>query len=65
MADALAQLPDPRDPRGVRYPLAVLLGTLLVALAGGADTLAAVAEFTVDHQAWFRLWLPLGARADR
>ena len=60
-ADELARLPDPRDPRGVRYPLAVLLGTLLVALAGGADTLAAVAEFTVDHQAWFRLWLPLGA----
>ena len=21
-----------------------------------------MAEFTVDHQAWFRLWLPLGAR---
>ncbi len=59
-ADALADLPDPRDPRGVRYPRAVLLGTLLVALAGGADTMAAVAEFTVDHQAWFRLWLPLG-----
>ena len=38
----------------------MLLGTLLVALAGGADTMAAVAEFTVDHQAWFRLWLPLG-----
>ena len=60
-ADELAQLPDPRDPHGVRYPLAVLLGTLLVALAGGADTMVAVAEFTVDHQAWFRRWLPLGA----
>ena len=59
-ADARDHLPDPRDPRGVRYPLAVLLGTLLVAVAGGGDTLAAVAEFTVDHQAWFRLWLPLG-----
>ena len=40
--------------------LAVLLGTLLVALAGGANTIAAVAEFTADHQAWFRQWLPLG-----
>ena len=56
-ADTLAHLPD---PRGVRYPLAVLLGTLPVALAGGADTMAAVAEFTADHQAWFRPWLPLG-----
>ena len=59
-ADALSHLPDPRDPRGVRYPLAVLLGTLLVALTGGANTMAAVAAFTDDHQAWFRLWLPLG-----
>lgn len=35
-ADALAHLPDPRNP------LAVL-------------------QATADHQAWFRLWLPLGA----
>ncbi|MYA05791.1 MAG: ISAs1 family transposase [Caldilineaceae bacterium SB0664_bin_22] len=52
-ADRLALLPDPRDRRGVRYPQAVLLGTLLVALA--------VAAFTRDHRAWFRQWLPLGA----
>ena len=60
-ADHLATLPDPRDPRGVRHALPVLLATLLVALAGGANSLAAVAAFTHDHQAWFRLWLPLGA----
>ena len=56
--------PPHRQGNGSRmlfpHPLAVLPGTLLVALAGGADTLADVAEFTVDHQAWFRLWLPLG-----
>ena len=44
----------------MRDPLAVLPGTLLVALAGGANTMAAVAAFTADHQAWFRQWLPLG-----
>ena len=60
-ADRLALLPDPRDRRGVRYPQAVLLGTLLVALAGGADNMAAVAAFTRDHRTWFRQWLPLGA----
>ena len=60
-ADRLALLPDPRDRRGVRYPQAVLLGTLLVALAEGADNMAAVAAFTRDHRAWFRQWLPLGA----
>ena len=51
-------LPDPRDPR---HTLPVLLATLLVALARGANSLAAVAAFTHDHRAWFRLWLPLGA----
>ena len=61
-ADRLATLPDPRDRRGVRYPQAVLLGTLLVALAGGADNMAAVAAFAHDHRAWFRQWLPLGTR---
>ena len=59
-AAALALLPDPRDRRGVRHPQPVLLATLLVALAGGANSMAAVAAFTHDHQAWFRLWLPLG-----
>ena len=59
-AAALALLPDPRDRRGVRHPLPVLLATLIVALAGGANSMAAVAAFTHDHQAWFRLWLPLG-----
>ena len=44
----------------MRYPLAVRLGTLLVALARSADNIAVMAEFAVDHQAWFRLWLPLG-----
>ena len=62
-ADRLQSLPDPRDRRGVRHPLPVLLGTLLVALAGGADSMAAVAAFTHDHRAWFRLWLPLGDTA--
>ena len=63
LAALLATLPDPRDPRGVRHDLCVLLGTLLVALAGGADSMAAVAAFAHDHRAWFRLWLPLGETA--
>ena len=63
LAALLATLPDPRAPRGVRHDLCVLLGTLLVALAGGADGMAAVAVFMHDHRAWFRLWLPLGETA--
>ena len=52
-----------RATRGGRHALCVLLGTLLVALAGGANSMAAVAAFTHDHRAWFRLWLPLGDTA--
>ncbi|MCY4521696.1 MAG: transposase family protein [Caldilineaceae bacterium] len=59
-ADHLATRTGPRDPRGVRHALPVLLATRRVALAGGANGMAAVAAFTHDHQAWFRLWLPLG-----
>ena len=62
---ALSPTAWPRCPTratgaGCATPQAVLLGTLLVALAGGADNMAAVAAFAHDHQAWFRLWLPLG-----
>ena len=60
-ADHRATRPDPRDPRGVRHALPVLLATLPGALAGGANGMAAVAAFTHDHRAWFRLWRPLGA----
>ena len=59
-ANALTQLPNPRDPRGVRHSPPVLQVTLPDALSGGANSMAAVATFTHDHRIWFRLWLPLG-----
>ena len=40
-ADHLATLPDPRDPRGVRHALPVLLATLLVALGEATPSRAA------------------------
>ena len=36
LADALARVPDPRDPRGVRYPLAEVLSVLLCARSSPA-----------------------------
>ena len=64
LLEALCAFADHRarwpDPRGVRHARPVLLSTRLVALAGGANNMAAVAAFTYDHRAWFRLWLPLG-----
>jgi hypothetical protein len=49
---ALAAVPDPRDPRGVRYPLASLL-----AVAVCAVTFAAIADWVrdLDPPAWTRL----------
>ena len=47
--------PARRAPRPVRAP-----GHAAGGPGRGANSLAAVAAFTHDHLAWFRLWLPLG-----
>ncbi|MFI7643137.1 transposase family protein [Nonomuraea sp. NPDC049400] len=36
-----AHVPDPRDPRGRRHPLTVLLGLVQAAIVSGATTYAA------------------------
>ncbi len=41
---ALEAVPDPRDPRGVRYPLAGLLAAAVTAVITGAVTFSAMAE---------------------
>lgn len=45
----LAQVPDPRDPRGVRHPLPALLGQVSCALLCGARSLTAVADWGRDY----------------
>ena len=40
----LARVPDPRDPRGVRYPLAGLLAVAVTAVLAGARSFAAIGE---------------------
>jgi predicted transposase YbfD/YdcC len=47
-AELLALLPDPRDPRGVRHPLAVVLALALAAVAAGARSLTAISEWAGD-----------------
>ena len=42
LLDHLAAVPDPRDPRGVRYPLAGLLAVVVAAVATGAKSFAAI-----------------------
>lgn len=54
---ALAAVPDPRDPRGVRYPLAGLLAVAVCAVLAGASSFAAVTDWLhdLDEQAKARL----------
>lgn len=49
LMDALAAVPDPRDPRGKRHPLAAILGLTVVAILSGMKSLEAIAQFGRDH----------------
>lgn len=44
----LATVPDPRDPRGVRYPLAGILAVAVTAVMAGARSFAAIGEWADD-----------------
>jgi hypothetical protein len=44
----LAEVPDPRDPRGVRHALAVVLAPTACAVLAGATSLLAVGEWIAD-----------------
>ena len=45
MLELLAELPDPRDPRGIRYPLVPILALCLVAALAGYTSLTAISQF--------------------
>lgn len=45
---ALAEVPDPRHRRGVRYRLASLLAVAVCAVLAGASTFAAIADWAAD-----------------
>jgi predicted transposase YbfD/YdcC len=57
---ALAQVPDPRDPRGIRYPLAPVLAVVVCATLAGARSYAAIAEWVADAPPRLRARLGLG-----
>ncbi|MBT0774322.1 ISAs1 family transposase [Kineosporia sp. J2-2] len=48
LRERLEEVPDPRDPRGVRYPLASLLTIAVCAVIAGAVTFAAVGDWIED-----------------
>ena len=55
LADALGGVTDPRKPRGVRHGLVVVLTAAVCAVAAGARSFVAVAEWVAD--------LPVGTAA--
>ena len=59
---ALSAVPDPRDPRGVRYPLSGLLAVAVCPVLAGASSFAAITDWLhdLDEQARSRLGLDRG-----
>jgi hypothetical protein len=49
LIEALASVPDPRDPRGVRHPLRAILSLAAVAILAGSRSLEAIAQFALDR----------------
>jgi predicted transposase YbfD/YdcC len=48
LLDALSAVPDPRSPRGRRYPLAGLLSVAVCAVVAGASSVTAIADWLHD-----------------
>jgi predicted transposase YbfD/YdcC len=44
----LAKVPDPRDPRGIRYPLSAVLAVAVCAVMAGASSFAAITDWLHD-----------------
>ncbi|WP_442810080.1 transposase family protein [Streptomyces sp. W16] len=63
LADVLSRLPDPRRARSRRYRLGSLLALCLIAVRGGAASLAAIARFTADTDTYLREQLGLASSA--
>ena len=49
LREVLAQVPDPRQPRGRRHPLAAILALAVCAMLGGCRSLYAMAQWGRDH----------------
>lgn len=45
----LGSVPDPRDPRGVRHPLPVILAVTITAVLAGARSFTAIGEWVADQ----------------
>src|SRR4051812_10003278 len=48
LLEALAQVPDPRNPKGTRHPLPAILALAVLAMLTGARSYTAIAQFGRD-----------------
>lgn len=48
LLSVLGQVPDPRDPRGVRYPLSGVLAVAVCAVVCGARSFAAIGDWALE-----------------
>jgi hypothetical protein len=51
LLEVLAQIPDPRNPKGVRHPLSAILSLAVLAMLSGAKSYTAIAQFGRDKGA--------------
>ncbi|WP_245673774.1 ISAs1 family transposase [Actinoplanes rectilineatus] len=61
LLDVLAGVPDPRDRRGIRYPLSAVLGVAVCAVMAGASSFAAITDWLHDLDEHARTRLGFGA----
>lgn len=57
LLNALTKVPDPRDPRGIRYPLSAVLTVAVCAVMAGASSFAAITDWLHDLDEHARLRL--------
>lgn len=62
LAEHLAEVPDPRDPRGVRHTLTSLLLAAVAAVLAGARSFTAIGEWAADAPP--RVLAAVGVRYD-
>jgi predicted transposase YbfD/YdcC len=62
---ALSNVPDPRDPRGIRYPLSAVLAVAVCAVMAGASSFTAITDWLhdLDDHARIRLGFSDGVPA--
>lgn len=63
LAEVFAQVPDPRDPRGIRHPLQGMLALVFLGLLARIREMAVLQRWAQTH--WHQLQEPLGFERDK